>query len=179
MSRTLSFLLCVCLVLPQCFIATNAQASGKNDDEQNILQYLNTSSFTIDPEADAIVLEEKDHVWVELNSRGSFVEKHHIYRLIKIINSAGVDAANVGAEYFSRGGEAFVDEVKGTTYNQENGVLIQTKVEKDAIYSKTLSTNVSELVFALPNVKAGSVIEYSYQSTSPLGYALPAWHIQG
>jgi len=179
MSRTLSFLLCVCLVLPQYVNATPSNSSRGNISDEHISQFLNTSKFAIDTDANAVVLYENDHVLVTQNNRGGFVEKHHVYRLIKIMNAAGVGEANVSAQYYSRSGDGYTDEVKGATYNEENGVLIKTKLEKDAIYNKTLSTNESELVFALPNVKAGSVIEYSFQSTSPLMYSLPPWLIQG
>jgi len=179
MSRTLSFLLCVCLVIPQYVNATPSNSSRGNISDEQISQYLNTSKFAIDTDANAVVLYENDHIWVTINSWGSFEQKHHIYRLIKIINAAGVDAANISVPYYSHSGDAYADEVKGATYNEENGTLIKTNLEKDAIYNKTLSVNDNELVFALPNVKAGSIIEYSYQTTAPLSYSLPAWHIQG
>jgi hypothetical protein len=50
----------------------------------------------------------------------------------------------------------------GKTYNLENGVIVESKLKKESIFSERINRQVNMYRFSLPNVKEGSVIEFRY-----------------
>jgi len=159
MSRTLSFLLCVCLVIPlsfQCY----AGKSEINDDF--FLKYLKQDKFSIDTSAAAIVLYEKD-------SYDFMVEPypiHTVRRIIKILNKAGEKYADVsiilpGSLY----GYYHIHNLKGSTYNVDNGQLIRQRVDEENIGDQQ-SDILKQVKFSMPSVKDGSIIDYTYEIES-------------
>ncbi len=60
----------------------------------------------------------------------------------------------------------------------ENGKIEKNKLEKKYIFNEKIDDNTKQIKFAIPNVKAGSVIEYKYTKVSPFYYELPEWYFQ-
>lgn len=94
------------------------------------------------------------------------IEYDHItiHRRIKIFNQQGVDYANVRVPYYSS--EINGAELKGETFNLEDGKIVITPLGIKSAYIEKINRFVSFLVFALPNVKPGSIIEYQFTNTS-------------
>ena len=57
--------------------------------------------------------------------------------------------------------------LKAYTYNWENGKNVATKIERDEKYASKEDKNYNITKFAFPNVKNGSVVEYSYKIFTP------------
>ena len=87
---------------------------------------------------------------------------------IKIFNDHGKKAANVHliyrTEFFAAKTLKFLE---GETINLVDGNVVVTPIDKKQIYIEKLNKNFSALIFTFPNVKAGSVIEYKYESNPP------------
>jgi hypothetical protein len=49
-----------------------------------------------------------------------------------------------------------MDDIKGLTYNIENGKVIETKLEKDNIFTEQLTKQISVKKVSMPAVKEGS-----------------------
>lgn len=99
---------------------------------------------------------------------------------IKILKKAGLQEANLGIgtyfkEYTSK---EKVGQVKGFTYNLENGKVVKTKLDEKAIFEEKKSANWNVTKIAMPNVKVGSVIEVSYNLTSDFLWSLQPWEFQ-
>lgn len=91
-----------------------------------------------------------------------FEQTEHRVR-IKIFNQKGFGQANIKIRYPSWGNEVSVKHLVAQTYNLDDaGNVVVTRVEKNSIYDKKISKRTSEITFAFPNVKAGSIIEYKY-----------------
>ena len=69
-------------------------------------------------------------------------------------------------------------DFKAATYNFEDGKIKTTKVENDSKFKSTEDKNYSVTKFAFPEVKNGSVVEYSYRIETPYFYAIPKVTIQ-
>jgi hypothetical protein len=83
---------------------------------------------------------------------------------IKIFNEKGFDYANVKIRYPTSSKLVSVIKLNAQTYNLDDaGNVVVTKVDKASIYDKVINSRFSEKIFVFPNVKAGSVIEYSYR----------------
>jgi hypothetical protein len=87
--------------------------------------------------------------------------RHHIR--IKILSKKGFDYANIKIRYSTADNSVSVRHLSAQTYNLDaSGNIVVSKVEKNAIYEQKISKRYSEKVFAFPDVKEGSVIEYEY-----------------
>jgi Domain of Unknown Function with PDB structure (DUF3857) len=87
---------------------------------------------------------------------------HHVR--IKIFNEKGFANANIKIRYPTSDKTVSIIRLNAQTYNLDDaGNMVVTKVDKASIYDKVINTRYSEKIFAFPNVKAGSVIEYSYR----------------
>ena len=69
-------------------------------------------------------------------------------------------------------------DVNCTTYNIENGKFTKTKLDNNTIYEEKIDANRIYKIFAMPNVKEGSVIEISYSVNSPYLFNLRDWQFQ-
>ncbi|MDX5417608.1 MAG: DUF3857 domain-containing protein, partial [Hymenobacteraceae bacterium] len=98
---------------------------------------------------------------------------------IKILKKTGYDWANVEVPFYQQGtSRESVGAVRGYTYNLENGKIRKDKLEQSAVFEEQQSENRRSKKFTMPNVKEGSVIEYTYTVTSDFVYNLKEWEFQ-
>ncbi|HEX3384008.1 MAG TPA: DUF3857 domain-containing protein, partial [Mucilaginibacter sp.] len=92
---------------------------------------------------------------------------------IKIFNEHGKGYGSIELEYYSYQGEIGIADIKGETINYENGKTEITPLDKKDIYNVRVDKWHSMIKFAMPDVKAGSIIEFTYRQLIPA-----AWHFQ-
>jgi len=131
------------------------------------------------PEADAIILFETCNSVTKIEkiptNRGDFykyVTYIDIHKRIKIFNKTALNQGNVNINYteerhYSGDSEGDnVTDIKATTYVEEEGKIKKYELSKDDIFEKNIidkrNSDYKEISFALPNLKEGCVIEYSY-----------------
>ncbi|WP_188315968.1 DUF3857 domain-containing protein [Chitinophaga agrisoli] len=138
------------------------------------------TAYEQDTSAHAVVLAdigssefEADRQYLRL------VYKRH--KRVKIVDKAGYDEASVTLylyKYNSQDGDK-MPTLKASTYNLENGKVVETKLDSKDIFSKEEEDNWISKKFTLPAVKEGSIIEYTYTTTSLNNFRLRAWDFQG
>ncbi|HET9057944.1 MAG TPA: DUF3857 domain-containing protein [Chitinophagaceae bacterium] len=137
-------------------------------------------STSIDSSADAVVISDIGQSEFEGNNKGYFSLKFKRHTRIKILNKNGADAANVNIYLYNNGNlEEKLDNVKGYTYNLENGKIVETKLQSESVFKDKLSKKWSTRKFTMPAVKEGSIIEYSYTIVSDFLFNLQPWEFQG
>jgi hypothetical protein len=155
------FCLPALLLLPA--IAT-AQFQQSSADE------LKMTSDPANPGASAVILnlEEKTDDIVHYTSK---------YARIKILTEAAKDLATVHLGYF-KGGSTIAD-VSGRTIHPD-GVIVPLNVKPaDLMRVKEGESELHEVVFNLPSVEVGSVIEFYYQIRSTeWACHTPYWEVQ-
>ncbi len=98
---------------------------------------------------------------------------------IKILNSSAYDLANVYVNLYKQGNdEEKISQIKGYTYNLEDGKVVKTKINRKDVFEEAYSDHLNRAKFTLPNVKEGAVIEYSYRVTSEFLSYLRDWDFQ-
>jgi hypothetical protein len=153
-------LLCLCLQLSaQQF--TELPKFGKVDKPD-----LEMTECSFDKNAAAMVLFDEGESFFKINENMPispvFQQTEHHVR-IKIFNSKGFDNANIKIRYFSADKDISVKSLSAQTYNLDaSGNIVVSKVDKGSIYTKVINSRYSEKIFAFPDVKEGSVIEYKY-----------------
>jgi hypothetical protein len=133
-----------------------------------------------DTSAAAVVIADYGEVEIVYVSNIGFQLNYSRHKRIKILKNDGLDKANVVIRLYksSSGQEENVSSLKASTYNIENGKLLETKFAKKDLIREEESKNYILRKFALPNVKVGSIIEYDYSYSSPYYYNIPNWYFQ-
>ncbi len=103
----------------------------------------------------------------------------HRHVCIKIIKNKGLDEANIKIPYLSESGEEHITIEDAQTYNLDgSGNIVVTKLDKKTIVDKVINKKISEKIFTFPDIKTGSVIEYSYKTSGSLSAGLRDWNFQ-
>jgi len=137
--------------------------------------------YTNDSTANAVVLREYGRARFMLDDqRGeiNLVFTHHVR--IKIFNMEGAEKANIVIPLYKDGDrEEFLEDLKATTINVNAGnQREETWLENKNSYKEEYSKYVTLTKFTLPNIKPGSIIEYSYRIVSPRLFNFRTWEFQ-
>ena len=81
--------------------------------------------------------------------------------------------------YYAKNGREGISNINGVSYNLDaNGNIEESKLEIRNIYNKVIDKDFSEISFALPNVKKGTVFEYKYKMLRKSYSYIPTWNFQ-
>ena len=142
---------------------------------------LQMKVFEKDSSADAVVLGDIGSLhFISNPGKGLFVEYERHCR-IKIFKKSGYDYATIKVPLFHSATGSDREELydlKAYTYNIENGQIIKEKLEKEAIFTEKKNDNINIKKFAFPNVREGSIIEFTYKIQSDFFYTLHEWAFQ-
>jgi hypothetical protein len=139
-------------------------------------------SAIVDSNTNAVVISDvgiSEFVANTTDLTFSLMFKHK--KRIKLINKNGFDAASISIPLFiaDDGREEKLENFSAYTYNIENGKVVETKLEKDALFSEKETKNWTNKKFTFPAIKEGSIIEFSYQVKSPFFFNFQSWDFQG
>ena len=138
------------------------------------------SKKVFDTSVHAVVLADIGTTDCDVNSRSGFSLYYKRHKRIKILNKSAFDEANVTvALYVDGSDEEKLEDLKATTYNLENGKVIETKLESSSVFKEKANSNLIYKKFTLPAVKEGSIIEFSYRINSEFLYSHRPWVFQG
>ena len=147
---------------------------GKISDEE-----INLKVYDKDTSAEAVIIADYGTVEIVYPSSEGFQLQVNRHRRIKILKNDGLERANGSVRLYRSGGsDENLSSFKASTYNLEDGKLIETKFSRKEIISENESKYAVLKKFALPNVKVGSIIEYEYSYVSPHIFNLRDWYFQ-
>ncbi|MDR2206445.1 MAG: DUF3857 domain-containing protein [Flavobacteriaceae bacterium] len=116
----------------------------------------------IEEDAPAEVLYRSYHF--EIDSDGEYMYTDVVERVKIYKKDDANEFLNIGIMVYNSG--EILTNLKATTYNMENGEIVATKVDSESVYVSTEGNYIAHK-FAFPNVKDGSVVEYSYSKKTP------------
>lgn len=148
---------------------------GKVDDDLVSMQ-----SYENDPSAEAVIIQDiGDSKFIYDQNKNSFRLQFERHTIIKIITKDGYDWADHEIELYQDGADKEeVFTLKGNTYNLENGKVEKTKLDKKSIFYENRNDFWDVQKFTMPNVKEGSVIEFTYTVMSDFFFNLQPWQFQ-
>ena len=147
--------------------------------DQNSPDQISMKIYEKDTSANAVVLSEFG------NARISSVEGlpiefiHHVK--IKILNSNGFDHGNIVIPLIHSDNNTFetIRKIEGiTSYVDESGKLKKVKLDQDKILKERTNKYRELIKFAMPDLRAGCIIEYQYIIESPYRYKFRKWEFQ-
>lgn len=138
------------------------------------------TAYAVDSSADAVFLYDIGNSGYEGNTKGFLDVVYQRHARIRLLHKNAFDGlATVSILLWGKDNNADkLVNLDAATYNLEGGAVVTTKVEKSAIFrDKNAEYTVAKFTF--PNIKEGSVIEYSYTVTSSRYSNLQDWYYQG
>lgn len=140
---------------------------------QTTLEELNMTVYDKDSSAVAVVLFDQGNLYF-YNQNLNETRTDYYFR-IKILKKSGLRKATIKIPYYDK---QEIKNIKGITYNLVDQRKQESNLSENNIYKKENASNWKELSFALPNVKVGSVIEYSYTLINPYELNMKDWYFQ-
>lgn len=163
-----------CFLLLLCF-SVNAQKKLKKVSKAELKEQVHPKDST----AGAAVL----HDFTEVSYRYDKLWKYDMEAMkrVKIYNDKGYGEATVRIPFYTKGKaheEDEVSQIKAVTYNLEGKKVKSYKLKKKDVFREDQQDFLSFMVFTLPNVQDGSVLEVSYKLTSSRIAMLPVQYFQ-
>lgn len=137
-------------------------------------QILTAGAFAGDS-ASAIVLCDYGISNLVGAARGFQMEFKRVTRL-KILKKSGFRWATVEVPLW--GSQDQLVGLRGTTYNLVNGAVVPTKLDDDGKYTDDLTKHIRLRKFTMPNVREGSVVEFTYTVVSNSSASIQDWQFQ-
>lgn len=131
-----------------------------------------------DEEANAVVLLNKIDIGYDISENTTNVW-YLIHKRIKVLKSEGKEQANIEVMTEERGSDKeLLMELKASAFNSEGGKLVETKMKRDQVFEEKVNKNLKRTKFTIPQVKEGTIIEYSYKIQSDFYYNVNTWYAQ-
>jgi hypothetical protein len=130
---------------------------------------------SFDKTADAVIIFDK--ATSNYNDEYNLVTDRRIR--FKIIKEKGIERGNIHISFYNKDKFEFIRRIDAVIATPEaNGNVTFKKLEQKSVYTRKLNDIYSEMVFAMPNVKVGSIIEYQYESVMQHYGGLRDWYFQ-
>jgi hypothetical protein len=134
-----------------------------------------------DSEANALIIADIGKTSFEGNDKGFFTLIFTRFIRVKIMNKNGFDigSQNILLYHNSEGDFEKLTSLKGSTFNLENGVVNETKLDDKSVFNEKYSKNYDSRKFSMPALKVGSIFDLVYTIKSPFDTELRPWEFQG
>lgn len=170
------------LTLTLAFLYSSLLYSQKNSDIPDFGKVdkseLQITSCDFDKNAEALVLFDVEQVECVVYPASVYSRiKRHIR--LKILNDKGLDQANIKIPYLDYVNGEDIGNITAQTYNLDaTGNIVVSRLDKKGVFDKKISKRISQKIFTFPEVKAGSVLEYSYTVSASVSAGLRNWSFQ-
>lgn len=142
---------------------------------------LEMKFYDKDSSADAVVLY--DYGQTSFDVPPDVPNQRFVYhRRIKILKKSALNLGTISL-LLVKGGigkEQLISNIKGFTYNLENGSVKKEELGKESIFIEKPVGGTQNIKITMPNVKEGSIIEYTYTIKTPFGMSFnpSTWNFQ-
>jgi hypothetical protein len=156
---------CALLLLGGLFpTMMQAQFTAPTDEELKM---------TADPKAPGA---DAEYLYLEENTNG-FDGYQTIYERIKVLKEKGKELATIRIPY--EPGVTVISDFEGRTIHADGAVVPFIEKGSDLTDFKSKGYQLNSIVYTLPSVDAGSILEYRYKVKGVLGgVGPPTWEIQ-
>ncbi|RNC79600.1 MAG: DUF3857 domain-containing protein [Balneola sp.] len=144
-------------------------------------EHLEMEVYDKDSTASAVILFSNGETDLTYrNEEFMLTIKRHVR--IKILTDEGLDEGDISIRFRNKNSSSpeEINNIKATSYFlDENGKLNKENIGRRDRFTEELSEYASAVKFTMPNLRKGSVFEYSYElvSNNPLNF--PDWVFQG
>ena len=172
MPRKTLFIICLYIFFP--FNKSNAQSALFAEKSGVTNAEIDYKECPFDNEATAVVLVNEAVSDYDEDYR--LITYHHVK--LKILKDKGIDYGNITIPFYSDDDFENISSVQGAVYYYEGNVSTSKILDKKSVFTQKENKYWSEVKFAFPEVKAGSILEYNYTSTQKNYGGLKEWIFQ-
>jgi Domain of Unknown Function with PDB structure (DUF3857) len=169
MKRLIFFLVFLCVFYNGTILAQSTLPEYGNYSNEEIMM----TKCAFDTSADAVVLLDEAFSYYD--------DEYHLITdrriRIKILDARALDKGTIRVRYYSKNNFETITKIEGMTYTPGGSPQIST-INKKSIFTEKEDERVSSKKFAMPNIKAGSIIEYKYESVMEHFGGLDHWLFQ-
>jgi hypothetical protein len=174
-------LACLLLICSILFLPVFSTAQKNSSFKFNKITTGNFSEkiYSIDSNASAVILGDVGETSFIGNKKGWFtlVFKRHLR--VRILKSAAKDIATFRIVLYKKDkNEESLEDVNASTFNENNGSVAESVLDKKDIFQEDLDKNHIEKKFTMPAVKEGSIIDVQYVINSDYTFNLQPWTFQ-
>lgn len=175
-----------------CASITNAQTYENHPFDVGIArdfawgQYdhsaFDMTSYPKDPSAEALVLKEFGKTWLTSNGANtSLMFEYHVK--IKLFNQKSLKRGHIEIPYYIQDNGSYEEinpsSVQGITYYATpDGGMHSIDLSPDSVSIVKKSKHWSVIVFTMPKLSKGCIIEYKYRFESPFFDSFRKWEFQ-
>jgi hypothetical protein len=135
----------------------------------------NLTECSFDKEADAVVI--LDEASADHNDQYNLIVTRRIR--LKILKPKGNKHGDISIRYLSKDNIEYISDIEAYTCNYRSSNVPDIKnVAQSSIYRQKVNDRISVVRIAMPDVQAGSIIEYKYTITSKSYAYLEDWYFQ-
>jgi len=142
------------------------------------VEELQKTQSTIDPDAAAEYIFRKGKYSIQVDAENNFILKVEVETKIKIYSKEGYDWANYQFPVYTGGKRVQASYSDAYTYNLVNGKIEKTKLKSEGEFTEAVNENFELRKIKMPNVKEGSVVEFSYTYKTNYFRSFPEWFFQ-
>lgn len=136
------------------------------------------TKYDNDTTAGALILFDNGTSDFILNREMNFQFVYERHCQIKIFKKSAFNIGNISIRLYHSGkSKESLSDLKAVTYNLVGGKIEKTKLDNDNIY-KAEGKNYTDMKFAFPEIKEGSIIEFAFAITSDFLYNFRGWTFQ-
>ncbi|UII28008.1 DUF3857 domain-containing protein [Fulvivirga maritima] len=135
------------------------------------VENLQMTTNPIDSSAGALIMFDYGATSFDHNFEISM--RNHVR--IKIFNSSEFDRGTIKIPF---GAKDRVEKFKAATYNLVDGKIVESKFSRRDAFIENVNDDVSQMRFSLPDIKEGSIIEYTYDVNYGSWGSLNTWYFQ-
>ena len=141
------------------------------------------TAYAVDSSAEAVYLFEGGSSKFQGNTKGFFDVVYKVHKRIRLLKKNSFDDLSkvvISTYVANTQFEQKISDFQAATYNIEDGKVATTNVDKNSLF-KEKNGDYIKTKFTFPNLKEGSIIEYSYTLIMPQPGRpfLPGWSFQG
>ena len=141
------------------------------------LNDLRMTVYPADTSAGAVVLQEFGQASISDGADYNLIFRYH--GRIKILNKNGLSHADVGIGLRKQGNSTEqISDIRASSFNLEEGRIQETQLDVKNVYKEDVNKYYEMRKFAIPNVREGSIIEFSYTVQSPFIFNFRTWEFQ-
>uniref|UniRef100_UPI0040490E1D transglutaminase-like domain-containing protein n=2 Tax=Flavobacterium sp. TaxID=239 RepID=UPI0040490E1D len=166
------------LILFLFFSLSNLSFSQETQLGKVTIEELQKTQSDIDPEAPAEYIFKKGWYFLEPDAQGTFSLNIKVNVKIKIYSKEGYDFANFELPVYEGRRKVTAYFTNAITYNLVDGKIKKTKLKKDGEFVEKVNEHLDIRKISMPNVKEGSIIEFSYKYKTYNFQTFPEWFFQ-
>ncbi len=135
--------------------------------------------YAIDSGANGVYIANIGSSVYEVDNAGGFNIIFKKHSRIHLLNRNAFDEATITIPLYMSGSlKEKILTIDAHTYTLQDGKLVDTKLEKSAVFEEKVNDNVMLAKFTMPKLQEGCIVDINYTVSLPFERVLNTWYFQ-